>query len=166
MEIRKAEPSNIIEIDKLCNECTMNLNKNGIHQWDNIYPNTDDFKHDISEGALFVAITPDSGIAGCIVLNTYQDKEYNQINWRFTCGKIAVIHRLMVLPEYEGKGIANELLNYTEKYAGQLDFKSIRLDMFSENPRAIAFYKKQGYIKCGVVQFRKGLFVCAEKQLI
>jgi ribosomal protein S18 acetylase RimI-like enzyme len=141
------------------------MNENGIPQWDDIYPSRETFKCDIEQESLFVAFTPGQKIAGCIVLNCFQDEEYKQINWEFTGGKIAVIHRLMVLPEYEGAGVAKDLLAFAEACAGRKGFEAVRLDMFKQNRRAVAFYKKHGYITRGTVQFRKGEFFCAEKIL-
>ena len=165
MEIRAVKPEELTEITALCRACTENMNQNGIAQWDEIYPDEATFKRDIEGCSLFAAVLTGSQIAGCVVLNTFQDKEYAQIDWQYTGDKIAVIHRLMVLPKFEGKGVAGKLLTYAQETAKILGFKAIRLDMFTQNPRAVAFYKKNGYTLRGTVEFRKGRFFCAEKQL-
>lgn len=165
MEIRKATSADMLEIISLFKTCTNNLISIGIEQWDEIYPNTALFEQDIIDGTLFLAVDLNGKILGCIVLNTHQDKEYNQIEWKYDCYKIAVIHRLMVLPEFESKGIGSSLLQFAESYAVSRGAQAIRLDMYKYNQRAISFYLKHSYILRGTVSFRKGLFICAEKDL-
>lgn len=79
--------------------------------------------------------------------------------------KTAVIHRLMVHPKHEGKGIGQDLVKYIEILAKENQYGAIRLDVFSENLRAVSFYKKLGYEVAGEVLFRKGRFYCCEKLL-
>ena len=99
----------------------------------------------------------------CIVSNEHQDPEYKEVKWNYDSEKIAVIHRLMVHPKHEGKGIAQDLVRYIEKLAKEAQYGSIRLDVFANNLRAVRFYKKRGYEVAGKVIFRKGEFFCCEK---
>lgn len=69
----------------------------------------------------------------------------------------------MVHPNYEGKGVAGSLIKFVEKLAKENGYTTIRLDVFSENTRAVNFYKKLGYRVSGKVNFRKGEFLCCEK---
>jgi RimJ/RimL family protein N-acetyltransferase len=41
----------------------------------------------------------------------------------------------------------------------------MRLDAFSENPRALRVYDRDGYRRAGQVRLRKGTFICFEKAL-
>nr|WP_319487285.1 GNAT family N-acetyltransferase [uncultured Caproiciproducens sp.] len=166
MEIRKAVPGDMAGITILFKSCTAHMVQHDLLQWDELYPNTEVFAQDIKDRGLYVCVTPENCIIGCVVLNRFQDKEYEEVDWEFTGGIIGVIHRLMVLPEYEGTGIAHNLLVYAETCAGAQGMDAIRLDAFPQNQRAIAFYKKHGYRIRGSVNFRKGLFVCCEKSLI
>lgn len=165
MKIRKATQNDMPGITELFKACTKNLIANGILQWDEIYPSAPVFARDIEEGSLYVTVEPDGEISGCVVLNSYQDNEYKQIQWKFKCGKIAVIHRLMVLPKRESVGVGSSLLLFAENTAARQGIQAIRLDMFKDNPRAVSFYRKHGYFLRGMVQFRKGSFICAEKKL-
>lgn len=165
MEIRKATSDDMPGITALLKVCTDNLILNGIQQWDEIYPNTAVFMRDIRDTALYLAVDVKGEICGCVVLNTFQDKEYQQIQWKFDYSKIAVIHRLMVSPKSESQGIGGALLEFTENLAVSQGIQAIRLDMYEHNQRAISFYLKHGYILRGTVSFRKGFFICAEKDL-
>lgn len=71
----------------------------------------------------------------------------------------------MTSPEAEGRGVARALADFLEARAAGRGCRSIRLDCFSLNPRAVAFYEKRGYIRAGGVRFRKGEFHCMEKRL-
>lgn len=164
MEIIKASERDIERILNLCKDCSQNMVINLIDQWDDIYPNKEIFLNDIRNDSLYIAVTGNpEEIVACIVLNEDQDPEYKEVNWNYNSEKIAVIHRLMVHPRHEGKGIAQDLVRYIENLAQENQYGSIRLDVFTENLRAVCFYKKLGYEVAGRVIFRKGEFFCCEK---
>ena len=49
-------------------------------------------------------------------------------------------------PEHRSKGIGKELIAYVRDNLG---YKYIRLEVFSKNPRAKAFYERQGFDEVG-----------------
>jgi len=164
MEIIKASERHMEGILSLCKDCSQNMVKNLIDQWDEVYPNKEIFLDDIRNNSLYIAVSDNSEeIIACIVLNEYQEPEYKGIKWKHDREKIAVIHRLMVHQKNEGKGIAQYLVRYIEKLAKEKQYGSIRLDVFANNLRAVSFYKKLGYEVTGKVIFRKGEFFCCEK---
>lgn len=166
MKITKASEQHLAEILSLCSNCSQILKSKGIDQWDEVYPSEETFLNDINNNSLYIArIENSQEIIGCIVLNEYQDPEYKDIEWSFNRGKIAVIHRLMVHPKSEGRGIARNLVEFIEKLAKENGYKALRLDVFSQNLRSFNFYKKQGYCVSGKVNFRKGEFLCCEKMI-
>lgn len=166
MIIIKATEKHLQGIMSLCKDCSQNMMNNSIDQWDDIYPNREIFLNDISNESLFLVVSDDQEeIMACIVLNDYQDPEYREIKWKHDREKTAVIHRLMVHPKHEGKGIARDLVKYVEILAKENKYCAIRLDVFSKNLRAVNFYKKLGYEVAGEVLFRKGQFFCFEKLL-
>ncbi len=164
MYIIKASEKYIEGVLSLCKECSQNMVNNLIDQWDEVYPNKEDFLDDIKDDSLYIVLADNSEeIIGCIVLNEYQNPEYKEITWKYSAEKIAVIHRLMVHPKYEGRGIAQRLVRFVEELAKKREYESIRLDVFVKNPRAVSFYNKLGYEVAGEVTFRKGQFLCCEK---
>ncbi|HEY8908873.1 MAG TPA: GNAT family N-acetyltransferase [Desulfosporosinus sp.] len=164
MKIIEASERHIEGIISVCKDCSQNMANNLIEQWDEVYPNKEVFLNDIRNDSLYIAVSNNSEeIIACIVLNEYQDPEYREIKWKYDREKIAVIHRLMVHPKHEGKGIAQHLARFIEKLAKEKQYGAIRLDVFVKNPRAVSFYKKLGYEVTGVVSFRKGEFYCCEK---
>jgi len=59
-------------------------------------------------------------------------------------GKVE-IKRMFVLPEHRGKGIAFQILQELEKWAGELNYSECILETGKKQPEAIALYQKSGY---------------------
>lgn len=146
--------------------CTRRLREEGSDQWDGIYPNLAVVEEDARSGSLFVG--RENGICvGAVALNDIQPEQYKPIPWHFTTGRALVIHRLCVHPEWQGRGIARLLMDFTEQFAQDNGFASIRLDAYTGNPRAIGLYERRGYASRGQTFFprRKLPFECMEKIL-
>jgi len=167
MNYRKAEESDLTEICLLVEAAIAEMEKNGIFQWDEIYPTAEDFLSDIKATSLFVGLEKSGKdekdkIAVIYALNKDCDDEYKKAAWSFD-GDFRVIHRLCVHPDFQRRGIARETLEHIEKQAVSLGAKSLRLDVFSQNPASMALYEKAGYSKTGEALWRKGLFYLMEK---
>lgn len=146
--------------------CIAAMRAEGIDQWDDIYPNRPKFLADAEAGTLFLGFMNDSPeLAGAMVLNDFQDAEYADVPWTITDVPVAVVHRLMVSPRHQGKGVARALMSFAEARARELGYGAIRLDAFSANPTALRLYRGLGYREAGGVTFRKGPFRCFEKAL-
>ncbi len=59
--------------------------------------------------------------------------------------QIAEIEELFVYPEYQGKGVAIELVRAVEKWAKEHTITHIRLESGNELARAHGFYAKAGF---------------------
>jgi ribosomal protein S18 acetylase RimI-like enzyme len=140
------------------------MEREGIHQWDEIYPTIEIFAGDIKAGSLFAA-RMENAVAGIMVLNEEQSQEYDSLSWSDDQGKPLIIHRLCVSPAFQGKGIAKKLMRFAEDYAGENKYRSIRLDAFINNKISVGLYDSLGYQRTGIVQFRKDQFYCYEKVL-
>lgn len=158
--------ASIDELDKLCSittSATEQMNRQGILQWDDLYPSREILLSDIERQEMHVVCIEDT-IAGLIVINNEQPPEYSAIPWKYS-GSALVIHRLAIDPLHQGRGLATKLIKYAEEYAVIGKYDCIRLDTFTNNPTSNALYKKLGYIETGIVQFRKGSFCCYEKNI-
>lgn len=164
VEIRQADSQDLESLCELLRECIEGMRRDGIDQWDDIYPDRATLERDIDEATAFVAMLQGVPV-GMAVLNDRQEPEYADVPWLYG-GHPAVIHRIMVSPAVEGTGIARELMAHMEARARVLGFDCIRLDAFSHNPTAIRFYERSGHRSAGQVKFRKGEFLCFEKQLV
>lgn len=55
------------------------------------------------------------------------------------------VKRMYVHPDYRGKGLASEVLQELEKWAGELGSRACVLETGKRQPEAIALYQKAGY---------------------
>lgn len=148
----------------LVRACIRQMRSEGIEQWDDEYPDRATIETDVRSRTLFVALYRGATV-GTFVLNDVQEAEYGSVPWQFTSPPTAVVHRLMVLPTMEHQGFAQALMKFAEARAVLLGYRTIRLDAFAENPRALRLYQRLGYHDAGQVLFRKGHFRCFEKEL-
>ncbi len=150
--IRKATPSDIDSILLVTNACAKAMIIKGIYQWNEDYPNAEAFQNDINRNELYVLIYQNI-IVGSIAISTFVDHVYHPINWLTPSDKNIYIHRLAVHPQYQGRGFAQQLMAYAEKFALDNSYSSIRLDTFSQNHRNQAFYECRGYKRLGSIYY-------------
>ena len=67
---------------------------------------------------------------------------------------IPELSKLYVLERFYGKGIGFGLLESTENQLINNGFKELNLEVWKQNERAIAFYKKQGFVSIGSADFQ------------
>lgn len=164
MLYRLAKESDIDEICRLIRNAIVNMEKNDIFQWDNIYPAKEDFLSDIKKQQLFVGLL-NKDISVLYTINKECDREYENGKWKHPDLEYRIIHRLCVNPEYQNRGIAKGALLHIEQELKKQGVKSIRLDVFSKNPHALSLYLNNGYEKTGCAEWRKGRFFLMEKYL-
>lgn len=150
--IRKATSSDIESILSITRACAKNMVENGIYQWNEHYPNATVFEEDIDRDELYV-ITNDQAIAGTVVISTVMDDIYKSIQWLTPNDKNLYIHRLAVHPYYQGRGLAQKLMDFAENNGAAQGYESIRLDTFSKNERNQKFYEVRGYKRLGKIYF-------------
>lgn len=165
--ILKASISDLDQIHSLTKSCANRLIEMNIFQWNELYPSIEVLKNDIKLNQLW-KLEENNTIVGIMVLTEVEDLEYKNVSWLTKNSKVLYIHRLAVHPNFQGKGLAKELMNFAENYAVKYNYKSIRLDTFSENKRNQKFYENRGYIKLESIYFpnqSKLPFYCYEKVL-
>lgn len=152
--IRHAKISEIKDILNITKACAIKMSANGIFQWNDNYPSESAFLNDLERNELYVKEN-NGRVIGIIVISTIMDEEYAPIQWLTPNGNSTYIHRLGVDPVYQGKGFAQELMDYAEAYSKSNGFTSVRLDTFSQNKRNQRFYEQRGYQKLGDIFFPK-----------
>jgi len=165
ISIQKLDLSYLETLTAILSRVVQHLISNGIDQWDEKYPNAEILLRDL-ESQWAYGLFCDSQLAGYVVLNEFQDKEYAEIPWKYTSGSQLTIHRLFIDPQYQGRGLAQKMLAFAETFGKEHGYFSIRLDAFPGNTAAIKLYEKNNYEMRGSVRFRKGEFYCYEKLLI
>ncbi|WP_432651389.1 GNAT family N-acetyltransferase [Huintestinicola sp.] len=161
---RPAEMSDLSEISGLVSSAILEMERNGIYQWDELYPTPEDLSGDISCGELYVGTVRDK-IAVIYAINQNCDDEYKNGNWQYPNEPFSVIHRLCVSPEFQRMGIAAKTVSHIENELQKEGIKVIRLDVFTENPYALRLYEKLGFKETGKVKWRKGDFFLMEKYI-
>ena len=164
MIIQKAQLNELEEIMRMYNSCVSGMIKNNIDQWDETYPNSDVIYEDIKLGSFYVCKI-DHKIVGGVNIDQLQDPTYLEINWKDNSNSFLVVHRLGVREEYWDNGIGKFLMEFAENLVRKHGLKSIRLDTYSGNPKAMNFYRKLGYEELGTIDLKpnKDKYHCFEK---
>lgn len=164
MDIIKGQKQDLSSIFHIISNCIKYMQNQGIYQWNEFYPNSDLIENDIKSGDCYILKNDEKPVA-YVAINEDQDPEYSKINWLTDGRKVLVIHRLCVHPEFQGKGVAKEILKFIEDFATKNGYLSIRLDAYSGNEKALKLYENFGYKKVG--QFSLPMiehpFYCYEK---
>ena len=164
MKIRKAKIIDLEKIMEMYHSCVNGMIANNIDQWDKSYPNYQIIQKDLKEKTYFVA-EKDGEIIGGINLDQNQDKTYLKINWKDQSNSFLVVHRLAVKKEWWGKKIGKKLMLFAEELTKKRGLRSIRLDTYSGNPKAMRFYLMLGYKELGAINLKpnKNEYYCFEK---
>jgi len=152
--IRKAKPSEIIDLIANTRACAAKMIANGIYQWNEHYPTIDAFKKDLKRGELYVLVQSNK-VIGSVTISSEKDAEYEDIKWLTPDNNQFYIHRLHIHPDFQHQGHAKTLMDFAESFAKQKKAVSMRLDTFSKNKRNHAFYEARGYQRLGNIYFPK-----------
>ncbi|NGM83688.1 GNAT family N-acetyltransferase [Paenibacillus sp. 7124] len=143
-DIRQGRVAELEQIMVLIAECVRVMREGGSDQWDETYPNAEVITGDLERGTLYVC--EDNGaVAGIMVLDEIQAEPYRAVDWVQKEGPNLVMHRLAVHPQVQGKGIARRLISFAENFAADQGYKSIRMDTYAKNDRALELYRRLGY---------------------
>lgn len=164
--IRKAELEDLDQILVIIKKVVVIMQRVGNDQWSENYPTYNDFHSDIIAGELFVDVNDDGVLTSVICLNSVEPEEYGSINWS-SDRKPLVIHRMAVVPEFHGNGLARKLFQFAEKRAAELKLNYIKSDTCSINGGMNALFHKLEYKFSGTMNFLgcKNDFYCYEKLL-
>ena len=152
--IRRAKISEIPDILNITKACAVFMIDKGIYQWNEEYPSPEAFEKDIERKELFV-LEKLAKVIGTVVISTLMDDEYVPVKWLTPNSDNVYIHRLSVDPKFQGKGYAQQLMDFAENLARENGFISIRLDTFSQNKRNQIFYETRGYKRLEDIAYPK-----------
>ncbi|MBO4379042.1 MAG: GNAT family N-acetyltransferase [Clostridia bacterium] len=164
MHYRLAEEKDIGSIMHLVASAVAELENRGILQWDDLYPAEEVFLSDIRNGWLYAGMQ-DTDIAVIYAVSRECDEQYANGNWKYPGSEYRVLHRLCVDPRFQNRGIAKETLRHIEEELRENGVETVRLDVFCNNPYALALYRRSGYEQVGTALWRKGTFYLMEKHL-
>jgi GNAT superfamily N-acetyltransferase len=165
--VRRAHADDLPRLAELLGTCVADMRARGIDQWDDVYPTPANLEADVAAGTLFVGAAPGHPVAGAFVLDARAEPEYAAVAWRVdpAGAPVRFVHRLMVHPAVQRRGVARRLMAFAEQAARRAGCRALRLDAFTGNAPSLRLYEGLGYADVGPVRFRKGLFRCLEKDL-
>jgi GNAT superfamily N-acetyltransferase len=85
----------------------------------------------------------DNKVVAAMTLTFYDPEFWPEIKQ----GDSSFIHKLSVLPEYQGFGIAKQMVDFADSIAHSKGVKFSRLDCASDRPKLCNFYEELGYEK-------------------
>jgi GNAT superfamily N-acetyltransferase len=160
--IREATVADSAQLMRLVVACVAEMQAHGIEQWDEVYPGLAEIERDTLAGTLHI-LMHDEQLVGCITLDHRLDPLWSNLDWTPGSEPALAVHRLMIQPQFQGRGLAKQLMLHAEEVAKGLLCRSLRLDTFVANPIAMALYPKLGYRPTGSAMMRKGAFMGFEK---
>jgi GNAT superfamily N-acetyltransferase len=163
--VRRGDTEDLPRLGELLRACVEQMQSRGIDQWDDVYPTLATMRADVAAGSLYVAAGPGHPVAGAFVVDQREEPEYADVAWRVAGAPVGVVHRLMIHPTWQRRGLARHLMACAETEAHRAGARAMRLDAFTGNAPALRLYQSLGYVDVGQVRFRKGLFRCFEKDL-
>ncbi len=161
--IKLVSADHLDEVMEIYRAATRKMDEMNILQWDEDYPSREIIEEDIQKETMYGYFEGDE-LCAVGVLNEKQSEEYKEVAWKFPDDQPLVLHRLVVSPKHQNKGISKQMIRFAEEYAEKHRYKTIRFDAFMENPVSTGVYRRAGYTVSGTVTFRKGEFYCFEKK--
>jgi len=147
MEFAAISPANLSDRDEIFKLYRLSIDafeKLGIFQWNDEYPSLADLDKSLIAGFTWI-LRHNGNIIAAVTLDSEQEEQYNDIKWAYASDKVMVIHRLVIHPEYQGKGLAKKMVSFSEEFALKNEYEVIRLDAFIGNPYSQNLYKHMGY---------------------
>src|SRR5690606_38691326 len=103
-----------------------------------------------NEGSRFYFASLDGDVVGYLKLN------YGQAQSEPMGSAAMEIERIYVFKEYHGRKVAQALYDQGMHVAKELNVEQVWLGVWEQNPRAIAFYRKNGFEEFGKHRFQLG----------
>lgn len=88
-------------------------------------------------------------MGGCLLI--LEEKKSGKVcgtSWMTFDGRRIHLHHLGVLPDYQGKGLANLLLEESLKFVKTMGYQ-VKLEVHKSNIKAMGLYKKFGFTRLG-----------------
>lgn len=163
---RIAQDSDIPALCRLFEASIRDMDEKGLDQWRwEVYPNETVLMEDVKSGTLYL-MEENGEILAAFTINEEQDPLYATLHWHFGV-RPAVLHRLVVHPSHQHKGLGRKAMAHVIRLARELGYDSLRLDTYLKNTRAMALYESIPMRKVGLVKFehRTIPFQCYEMPL-
>jgi len=167
MQIRKAIPSDADSIMHIFRQAQASLQRQGVNQWQNGYPNPEIVDRDIASGNSLVCIMNSLVCASFVLSFDYEDT-YDSIyegHWLST-GQYAVLHRLAIGDAYKGQGVGTAMIAHAEQICLSCGIHSIKVDTHRDNMPMQNLLCRNRFLYCGIIYLADGQERLAFEKLI
>jgi ribosomal protein S18 acetylase RimI-like enzyme len=144
--IEKAKQSDIVEVSSLAEKTRKHMLEMGLLQWVGDYPNQAHFLNDYKQDGLYVYRNNNKIVASVSILPE-NDEAYKELVWLKE--NSMVIHRILVDPEAQKKGIGKAIFSFAIDLAIKHEYDSIKVDTHPDNYRMQGLIKKMGFRDIG-----------------
>lgn len=152
--LRRAQLQDLAAIMKIIDDAKELLKKNGSPQWQNGYPNQENFTQDIAMQTNWILIN-DNKVVATATLQLTPEPTYRNITqgqWQQPDEPYATIHRVAISSNYRGQGLSKLLFSNLLTVGQMQGIKNFRVDTHRSNKAmqhiAENFnFKKRGIIK-------------------
>ena len=159
LRFRKGRAEDLDAVMALVADAQKWFAEQNIDQWQDGYPTHDIILSDILGGVNYI-IELNGITAATSVVSFDGEPTYSEIKGKGWLNEspYAVVHRIAVADECRRKGIAKEILHYTEELCAERGIKDIRIDTHRDNVAMRSLLKKMGYTHCGRITLASGAF--------
>jgi ribosomal protein S18 acetylase RimI-like enzyme len=156
IDYRRATESDLDTILALAAQAKAFLASQGLDQWQNGYPNEENFRADMARGDGWL-FTADGVPAGYLCITRKHEDAYDVIDGQWlTEGPYAAIHRITVSPDFRNRGIAGQTMAFGMEAAKSAGFSSLRIDTHEGNLAMRGMLEKNGFAYCGKILLANG----------
>ena len=159
LRFRKGTKSDLERIMELVADAQNWFRKQNIDQWQDGYPTRYIISSDILDGENYI-IELNGVVSATAVISFAGEPTYSEIKGKGWLNEndYAVVHRIAVADECRRKGIAKEILYFTEELCAERGISDIRIDTHRDNCAMRSLLKKMGYVHCGRITLTSGAF--------
>ena len=168
MILRQADFSDFEFIKTAILNAQLYLKGLGIDQWQDGYPDVNVLIEDLSNKESFVVENEFEQVMGYVALSEELEDTYENIDgqWITNSNKYGVIHRMAVINEYRGRGVARFIFRTYEEILRLKKIKSIRIDTHPENFGMQKLVSLFNYQYCGIIYVRNNSKRLAYEKII
>lgn len=159
LRFRKGEERDLNTVMELVADAQNWFRKQNIDQWQDGYPTRELILSDILYNINY--IIEYNGIAvATAVISFAGEPTYAKIKGKGWLNEspYAVVHRIAVSDRCRRKGIAREILHFTEELCIERGVSDIRIDTHCDNIAMRSLLKKMGYTHCGRITLTSGAY--------
>ena len=159
LRFRKGGADDLERIMELVADAQRWFRGQGIDQWQDGYPTQDIILSDISYNNNYI-VELNGVVSATFVASFDGEPTYSEIKGKGWLNEnpYAVVHRIAVADTCRRKGIAREILHYTEELCAERGVRDIRIDTHRDNLAMRSLLKKMGYTHCGCITLTSGAF--------